>query len=82
MTGSVVDPPASTTEELLKRRLMFPATEVCEMLGMSRRTLRRLEITGQVRMVRIGHKGYVTAAELQRFVGNLDAAAYQRHNGR
>jgi len=66
---------AGTTDELVRRRLLWPIDEAALQLGMSKRTLRRREVAGDLRVVRVGRRKYVSDKELQRFVANLEAAA-------
>jgi excisionase family DNA binding protein len=55
-------------------QLLFTTTEVGRVLHLSRTTVYMLINAGSIRPVHIGRSCRVTRAELERFVGDLDAA--------
>jgi len=70
----IVDPPASTLDELIRRRLLYPITEAAYMLGLSEKTLRRRIADGALETVRDGRRVFITADELDRYVTTLRAS--------
>jgi len=67
--------PATTIDELISRRLLWPIADAAAALGISAKTLRRREIAGKLRVIRVGRKRYLSADELRRFVANLEHEA-------
>lgn len=66
---------AATTDDLVRARRLWPLAEAAQLLGTTTRTLYRLRERGELAIVRIGRRSYVTDAELQRYVAALEAAA-------
>jgi excisionase family DNA binding protein len=55
-------------------QLLYTTTEVARVLHLSRTTVYTLINDGSLRPVHIGRSCRITRAELERFVGELDAA--------
>ncbi len=55
-------------------QMLFTTTEVARVLHLSRTTVYTLINDGSIRTVHIGRSCRITRAELDRFVGGLDAA--------
>jgi excisionase family DNA binding protein len=64
-----------TTEDLVKRRKLWPVAEAAYQLGMHRVTLYRLAAQGEIRFVKVGNRTYVTDAELDRFVARAEVSS-------
>ena len=63
---------APTTKDLTTERLLYPAPEAARLLGRHRTTLYHLAREGRLELVRDGGRTYVTAAEIARFLANLE----------
>jgi excisionase family DNA binding protein len=66
---------STTTEDLVKRRKLWPVSEAAYQLGMHRVTLYRLEKAGEIRFVKVNNRTYVTDAELDRFVARAEVTS-------
>jgi excisionase family DNA binding protein len=66
---------STTTEDLVKRRKLWPVAEAAYQLGMHRVTLYRLAAAGEIRFVKVGNRTYVTDAELDRFVARAEVSS-------
>ena len=59
----------------MSQKLLFTEHETCEILGMGRSTLRRLDAKGTITSIHIGRSVRYSAGELQRFVMELQSEA-------
>jgi excisionase family DNA binding protein len=66
---------SSTTEELIRRRRLWPVAEAAYQLGMHRVTLYRLAKAGRINLTKVNGRTYVTDAELDRFVARAEVAS-------
>jgi excisionase family DNA binding protein len=66
---------STTTEDLVKRRKLWPVAEAAYQLGMHRVTLYRLAERGEIRFVKVGNRTFVTDAELDRFVARAEVTS-------
>jgi excisionase family DNA binding protein len=66
---------STTTEDLVKRRKLWPVAEAAYQLGLHRVTLYRLAAAGEIRFVKVGNRTYVTDAELDRFVARAEVSS-------
>jgi excisionase family DNA binding protein len=66
---------STTTEDLVKRRKLWPVAEAAYQLGMHRVTLYRLEKAGEINFVKVNNRTYVTDAELDRFVARAEVTS-------
>jgi excisionase family DNA binding protein len=65
----------SSTQELIRRRKLYPVAEAAYLLGMHRVTLYKLQKAGEIRFVKVGGRTYVTDAELDRFVARAEVTS-------
>jgi excisionase family DNA binding protein len=66
---------SAKTEDLVKRRKLWPVSEAAHQLGMHRVTLYRLMKAGEIRFVKVSNRTYVTDAELDRFVARAEVTS-------
>ena len=66
---------ALSTQDLIRRRKLWPTHEAARLLGVSRPTLYRWEDEGRIRFIRIDGRTLVADAELDRFVARAEAAS-------
>jgi excisionase family DNA binding protein len=67
-----------TTDDMVRRRKLWPVAEAAYQLGVHRVTLYRLEAAGDIRFTRVGGRTYVTDAELDRFVARAEVRSERR----
>lgn len=60
------------TEDLVRRRKLWPLREAAYQLGLHRVTLYRLEDRGEIRFTRVGGRTFITDAELDRFIARAE----------
>jgi excisionase family DNA binding protein len=64
---------AVTTEDLIRRRKLWPTNEAAYLLGVARSTLYDWEREGLINFVKVGGRTFVADAELDRFVARAEA---------
>jgi excisionase family DNA binding protein len=65
------------TEDLIRRRKLWPVPEAAELLGVTKTTLYRWESKGYISFVRIDSRTFVADSELDRFVARAEVASEQ-----
>jgi excisionase family DNA binding protein len=63
---------APTTADLVQQGKLWPVAEAAYQIGIHRVTLYRLANAGEIRLVKVGRRTYVTDAELDRFVARAE----------
>jgi excisionase family DNA binding protein len=66
---------AVTTEDLIRRRKLWPVDEAAHLLGVTRPTLYRYEARGLIHFTRVEGRTFVTDTEIDRFVVAAEAAS-------
>lgn len=64
---------ALTTQDLIRRRKLWPTKEAAHLLGVDRSTLYRWAREGMIHLTRVGGRTFVADAELDRFVARAEA---------
>lgn len=64
---------ALTTEDLIRRRKLWPTPEAAHLLGVDRSTLYRWARAGMLNLTKVGGRTFVADAELDRFVARAEA---------
>jgi len=62
-------------DELVAQRRLIPIQQAAELLQISWRTLRRAEQRGDLTVISIGRRRFVTPKELDRYVAQLEHRA-------
>jgi excisionase family DNA binding protein len=65
------------TDDLIRRRKLWPVTEAAELLGVTKTTLYRWEREGYISFVKVDGRTFVADAELDRFVARAEVASAQ-----
>ena len=66
---------ATSELDLVRQRELWPVAEAAYRLGIHRVTLYRKAQDGEIRLVKVGRRTYVSDAELRRFVAAVEAAS-------
>jgi excisionase family DNA binding protein len=66
---------STATEDLVKRRKLWPVSEAAYQLGMHRVTLYRLMKAGEIRFVKVNNRTYVTDPEVDRLVARAEVTS-------
>ena len=72
----------TTTKDLVGRRLLYPLKEAAQMLGVSRPTIYSLYHAGNLEIVRVGGRSFVTNAELERYATTAGGPPHTAQGGR
>jgi len=64
---------AETTQDLIRRRKLWPLPEAASLLGVAKPTLYRWHDAGLIAFVKVGGRTFVADAELDRFVARAEA---------
>lgn len=73
MPPKAAPPPRATTpDDLVARRELWPVREAAYRLGVSTKTLYRRRDDGRLEIVRIGGRAFVTDKELRRYLAALE----------
>jgi excisionase family DNA binding protein len=62
---------ALTTEDLIRRRKLWPPEEAAHLLGITKTTLYRWADAGLITLIRVGGRTFVADSELDRFVARV-----------
>lgn len=68
---------AITTDDLVRRRRLWPLAEAADQLGVTRKTLYQWRKSGLIADVRLGRRVYISDGELERFVIRAELASRQ-----
>lgn len=66
---------ALTTDDLIRRRKLWPIPEAAHLLGVNKTTLYRWADSGLIAFVKVGGRTFVADSELDRFVARAEVAA-------